>query len=54
MLSPRTKHTESVPIKSFPMTNAWASPSGEGCSAHEKETPIFFPSPKRFLNPWIS
>ena len=33
MLSPRTRHTESLPMKSEPIRNACARPSGDGCSA---------------------
>ena len=28
-----------MPIKSAPRANAWANPSGEGCSLYEKLTP---------------
>ena len=34
ILSPRIIATESSPIKSAPMMNAWARPSGLGCTAY--------------------
>ena len=44
--SPNTRHAASLPMNSSPMINAWASPSGEGCSAYEMFTPKSLPSPR--------
>jgi hypothetical protein len=38
-------------MKSAPIVNACASPSGEGCCANEIETPNCDPSPSRRSKP---
>ena len=45
ILSPRTRHAASSPIKSAPIVNACARPSGDGYSAYSNFTPKSLPSP---------
>ena len=51
MLSPSTRQTLSEPMNRSPIRKAWASPSGEGCSAYSNRTPKSEPSPSRRLKP---
>ena len=37
-------------MKSAPMTNAWASPSGLGCTAYVIDMPHALPSPSSWTN----
>ena len=37
-------------MKSAPITNAWASPSGRGCTAYVREIPHCEPSPSNREN----
>ena len=50
MLSPRISATGSSPMCSSPIRNAWARPSGEGCTAYVIEMPNCEPSPRSRTN----
>ncbi|KQT92247.1 hypothetical protein ASG49_09930 [Marmoricola sp. Leaf446] len=54
MLSPSTRQTASSPMWSSPIRNAWARPSGLGCTAWVMLTPNWEPSPSSRWKPGAS
>ena len=53
-LSPSARATAEAPMKSRPITNDCASPSGRGWTAYSSRSPRCLPSPRRRRNPSMS